>query len=252
MPYIDLRYTPRETGDISFSSIDIKKTHRGVVEEILKYLCSVLIGIQKERDLGARDEVSYIVAEEEYNKFGEKTHLHYHMNLSVPHHSGNYEFKKETIQKYLNREFNMKGNKMYCLRVHNDIPDDVERWWRYTCKQSIPIMKSGDFTDECVKEMYMIASAEYEQRKKENCETRQKMIDKNNFRSKIAKHLKEAVSKRDKHGCKLSDKMLWLAIAQFYRDNHMTPAYGKLDDLVIDMKVEIGYITLEDYYEMTH
>ena len=251
MPYIDLRYTPMESGDISFSSISIKNTHRGVVEKLINYISSVLVGIQSEREMEARDEVSYIVSEEMYNKFGEQTHLHYHMNFSVPHHAGNYEFKKETIQKHLNREFKLKGNKMYCLRVHSDMPKDVERWWRYTCKQGKPIMKKN-FSDIEVDEMYKIASAEYEQRKIENCETRQKLIDKNNFRNKIVKHLKDAVSKRDKHGCKLTDKMLWLAIAQFYRDNHMTPAYGKLDDLVIDMKVEIGYITLEEYYETTH
>jgi len=236
MVYIDLRYTPQQNAD-----------H---YEIIYLFIVNYLTNVQQERDVSIRDDVKYIIAREEFNKFGEKTHLHYHMNFYIPHHSGNHEIKKDNIQKQLNRNFNLKGNKMYCLRVHHDIPTDVDRWWNYTCKQGINgIIVSSGFRECEIANMVMISSAEYEQRKKENCETRQKLMDKNNFRNKLIIHMKKIKSQDRPH---LTDKEIWLEIAGFYRKSHMTPPYNKLDDIVVDVKVELEYLSLDKYYDLTH
>lgn len=235
MVYIDLRYTPQETDNY---------------EVIYKYIIKILDDAQKERDSATRDSVKYIVVREQFNKFGEKTHLHYHMNFHIPHHSGNDDIKKDNLQKQLNRNLKLKGNKMYCLRVHHDIPTDVDRWWNYTCKQGINgLVVSAGFSQIDLETMVMIASAEYEQRKKENCETRQKLMDKNNFRNKLIIHMKK-IKSQDRP--RLTDKQIWLEVAGFYRKSHMTPPYNKLDDIVVDVKVELEYLSLDEYYDKTH
>jgi len=236
MVYIDLRYTPQENDES---------------ERIYLYIVNYLKNVQQEREVGARDDVKFIVAQEQFNKFGEKTHLHYHMNFYIPHHPGNDEIKKDNLQKQLNRNLGLKGNKMYCLRVHHDMPQDVDRWWNYTCKQGINgIVMSQGFRHVEIENMVMISTAEYEQRKKENCETRQKLMDKNNFRNKLIIHMKKSKSHPDRP--RLTDKEIWLEIARFYRKSHMTPPYNKLDDIVIDVKVELEYLSLDKYYDLTH
>ena len=78
------------------------------------------------------------------------------------------------------------------------------------------------------------------------------MINKNNFRQKLMKHLHECLDSRLEKGIMVSDKLLWIAIAEYYRKNHTTPPFMKMDDLVVDVKVELKYITLEEYYDIKH
>ena len=58
-----------------------------------------------------------IWVKERYNKFGEITKEHYHLNWELI--ETGIKIKKDTIQKILNRKYHLKGNKMYCLRVHD-------------------------------------------------------------------------------------------------------------------------------------
>jgi len=239
--YIDLRYTPQKS--------ELGETK---VCEILQFFHD----LNREKQNFLQDhmqvKMKYLVAREEYNKFGEKTHLHYHINMELDTENIRVKpYKKDTIAKALNRKLELKGNTMYCLRIHES-PDNLERWWRYCTKQSIPFKSSSHFSEEEKDEMHKIAKAEYEQRVCENKETRDKINNKNNFRQKLAKHLHDKLDDMLKRNYKVSDKQLWLAIAQYYRDNHTTPPFMKMDDLVIDMKVEIKYMTLEEYYDLKH
>lgn len=245
MVYIDLRFTPQQP-------YTVEPTPINKVKEIVHWFNKLNSEKQHFLDNQFRLPMKYLVAMEETNKFGEKTHLHFHINMELPtDHPLVKPYRKDTIAKALNRHFGLKGNAMYCLRVH-ERPDDVERWWRYTCKQGIPVVSSPDFTEEVKEEMHKIAKAEYQQRVVENQQTRDKLISKNNFRQKLSKHLHEKLDNMLKKGLKVSDKQLWLAIAEYYRASHTTPPFNKMDDLVIDMKVELKYITLEEYYDIHH
>ena len=240
--YIDLRYTPPAD----------EKEHEKKVNNILNFFIELNNDKQSYLDDIFRIKIKYLVAREESNKFGEKTHLHYHINMELcTENPLTKPYRKDTIGKALNRQLGLKGNKMYCLRVH-ETTDNLERWWRYCCKQSIPISCSHHFSEAELKEMNIIAAAEYDQRVVENKATRDKINNKNNFRQKLAKHLHTKLDGMKKHGAMVSDKQLWLAIAEYYRANHTTPPFQKLDDLVIDMKVELEYITLENYYDLKH
>jgi len=243
MVYIDLRYTPQP---------DQQLKPEVMVNRIIEFFKELNNQKQSFLDDIFRIKIKYLVAREEYNKFGEKTHLHYHINMELTSENDLIKpYRKDTISKSLNRQLGLKGNKMYCLRVHES-PDNIERWWRYCCKQSIPIGSSSHFSDEELEEMNKIATAEYEQRVVENKETRDKINNKNNFRQKLSKHLHQKLDNMKKHGHEVSDKQLWLAIAEYYRANHTTPPFMKMDDLVVDMKVELNYITLEQYYDLKH
>ncbi len=243
MVYIDLRYTPPKDAQI------VPET---MVLRILDYFDELNDSKQSFLDAPFRKKMRYLVAREEYNKFGEKTHLHFHINMELETENPLVKpYRKDTIGKQLNRQFALKGNAMYCLRVHES-PENISRWWRYCCKQSIPMSSSPCFSKEEKEEMNKIAMSEYEQRVVENQATRDKINNKNNFRQKLAKYLHEKLDTRLKHGIMVSDKQLWLAIAEYYRKNHTTPPFMKMDDLVIDMKVELKYITLEEYYDLKH
>jgi len=243
MVYIDIRYTPPP---------DLMMPGETMVLRILDFFEELNNQKQSFLDDIFVVKMRYLVAREEYNKFGEKTHLHFHINMELStHHALIKPYRKDTIAKALNRQLGLKGNAMYCLRVHES-PDNIDRWWRYCCKQSIPFSSSPCFSVEEKEEMTKIAKAEYEQRVVENKETRDKINNKNNFRQKLSKHLHTKLDGMLQHGQKVSDKQLWLAITKFYRDNHTTPPFQKLDDLVIDMKVEINYISLEEYYDLKH
>ena len=243
MVYIDLRYTP---------PADTTINPKIIVLRILEFFEELNDAKQHFLDDLFRTKMKYLVASEEYNKFGEKTHLHFHINMEcTTEHPLIKPYRKDAIAKQLNRKLGLKGNAMYCLRVHEN-PENIERWWRYTCKQGIPFSSSPDFKEEEKEEMHKIAKAEYEQRVVENQATRDKIQNKNNFRQKLAKHLHEKLDSMTKRNYQVSDKQLWLAIAEYYRDSHTTPPFMKMDDLVIDMKVELKYITLEEYYDLKH
>lgn len=243
MVYIDVRYTP---------PADLVMPAETMVLRILDFFDELNKQKQSFLDDMFIVPMKYLVAREEYNKFGEKTHLHYHINMELStEHPLIKPYRKDTIGKALNRQLALKGNAMYCLRVHES-PDNIDRWWRYCCKQGIPFSSSPHFTAEDKEEMVKIATAEYEQRVEENKATRDKINNKNNFRHKLSKYLHSKLDGMLKHGEMVSDKHLWLAIAKYYRDNHTTPPFQKLDDLVIDMKVELNYISLEQYYDLKH
>lgn len=243
MVYIDIRYTP---------PADAIANHEMMCNRVLEFFKDLNSAKQHFLDDIFRKKMRYLVAREEYNKFGEKTHLHYHINMELDTENPLVKpYRKDTIAKALNRQLGLKGNAMYCLRVHES-PENIDRWWRYCCKQSIPISSSPCFSAEEKEEMHLIAKAEYEQRVVENKATREKINNKNNFRQKLAKHLHLKLDGMKKKGHMVEDKWLWIAIAKYYRDNHTTPPFQKLDDLVIDMKVELNYITLEDYYDLKH
>ncbi len=289
MVYIDLRYTPQievedEDGntmqDLSLNNV------RDVIDFMLKYLTHIVqkdkwdkTGIHHKKwkvcdpyhadnltDDGFWlawseyvDRPKWICNYELYNKFGERTHLHYHMNFYIPDHKFNRPVKKDSLAKQLNRTLGLKGNKMYCLRVHHDIPENVDRWWRYCLKQNTlpPLAHDCEWCDgfeqEEIDSMHVLAADEYEQRKIENCAARQKMADKNNFRYKLVKHFKKKADDRQASGgARLDDKQLWCAIASYYMEHNMTPPFGKMDDVLIDLKVEIGYLDIHDYYDLTH
>ena len=247
MVYIDLRHTPPADYEERF-----KESHMVMVNAIINYFKDLNSERQSYVTAEHRAQLKYLVVCEEHNKFGEKTHLHYHINMELFSDSPYVKpYRKDSLAKALNRNLGLKGNAMYCLRVHTD-PDNIERWWRYCCKQHIPIDNSDHFSEDELVEMNKIAKAEYEQRVVENNQTRDKMINKNNFRQKLMKHLHECLDSRLAKGIMVSDKLLWIAIAEYYRKNHTTPPFMKMDDLVVDVKVELKYITLEEYYDIKH
>lgn len=73
-------------------------------------------------------------------------------------------------------------------------------------------------------------------------------MDKNNFRNKLIKHL---CKKHDEKNYK-EDVEMFCDICEFYKSNSMTAPFRKLDDLVVDMKVELGIITYKEYYYLNH
>jgi len=253
MPYIDLRITPEEVPMIAAGTVDgvcveCPEPHQcGLVLNLHETLERINRENQEKIGLPVIQKIpKFIWVKEIYNKFGEITKAHYHLNWELV--ETGIKIKKDTIQKLLNRKYQLKGNKMYCLRVHDALDEDGhERWWRYVTKQIKPLKFHG-FTEEQINNFHCLANDEYEQRKKENNLTRDKLLDKNNFRNKLIKHL--CIKHNEKPY--QEDVKIFCDICQFYKKASMTAPFRKLDDLVIDMKVEMGLITYEEYYYINH
>ena len=250
MVYIDIRLTleeaekacdkPWKVGDEILK--EPEPHQNGIVHALHNYL-TAKNGKHHRELIIETIPMKWIWVKEKFNKYGELTKTHYHLNWWMA--DGGYQFNQDSFRKYINT-MGFKGVKVYCMRTHKDIGDS-DRWWRYTCKQSVPLTYSG-FTKAEIDEFHLLANDEWEQRKIENIAKRQKLEDKNNFRNKLIKHLKKIYTECEPE----SDKQIFCDIAKFYRKSHQTAPFKKLDDLVIDMKCEIGLLTVEEYYDITH
>lgn len=253
MPYIDIRITPEETETIACGVKDgvcvesPEPQNCGLVLNLHNTLEKINRENQEKLGLPVIKEIPrFIWVKEIYNKFGEVTKPHYHLNWELI--ETGITIKKDTIQKMLNRKYHLKGNKQYCLRVHQHLDEDGhERWWRYVCKQKIPSVYKG-FTEDQIQQFHCLANDEYEQAKKRNLKSRDKLMDKNNFRHKLIKHL-EVLHKQNAY---LEDVDIFCDICEFYKSNSMTAPFRKLDDLVVDMKCELNILTYRQYYYINH
>ena len=188
------------------------------------------------------EPIRYIVGRENHNKFGEEIKDHYHISLELEE-----PINLDTFRKMLNRKYGIKGNNMYCLRQHLDLKENSERWWRYPVKQH-PAVASNGFTPLELEVLHTAGQDEYNQRVKENLIAKEKLMNKNNFRNKLIKNLNELYNEVGQP----TDKQIYIDIYKYYKNNHQTAPLKKLDDLVIDIKLELGYLTIEEYYTIRH
>lgn len=227
MKYLDLRITPSLAGTEYPSSMTPLTLALGHLKRVTQPL-------------------RYIVAEEEFNDHGEKTHKHYHIALEYNEVDQEKPLKKDTLQKWI-RTLNFKGNS-YCVRLHESI-DDIDRWFRYCCKEKD--IDSYNFTAEELEGYRILAKDEKARTVLYHKQSQEKQDAKNNFRNKMFKHFKELID-NNPNGEKPSDKTIWCNFADFYREKHSTPPWKKLDDIVIDFKAHMQYISMEGAYEMFH
>ena len=256
MVYIDLRLTleeARAANPKTFNSMleDVNvlepEPHMcGLVRNIHQYLMIKNNKIQKELypDLPVKP-MKWIWVKERWNKYGELTKAHYHLNWWLV--DTGKPFKQDSFRKWLNGVCQLKGIKVYCMRTHADI-GDTDRWWRYTCKQSVPLSYWG-FTQYEISEFHKLANDEWEHRKQENIAKRQKLEDKNNFRNKVFKHCIELFKDKPQQ----PDIEIYVAICEFYHKSHQTAPLKKMDDVVVDVKVNaLKYLTFREHYLLTH
>ncbi|AXH74933.1 MAG: putative capsid protein [Cressdnaviricota sp.] len=190
------------------------------------------------------DAQDYVMGEEKTNKFGEPTHQHYHINFYTEK-----EIKKDSVQKWIRNTFNLKGKEQYCVRVHIDL-EDRNRWWRYPMKEKLIIHSKGledALMGTTVKQLKMLAKDEKKRQIEQNLKTRQNLMDKNAFRDNMFRHFKDEYKDNIPE-----DKKLWCDMSMYYIRHSKTPPFGKLDDTVVDFKVSVGAITIEEVYEIKH
>lgn len=236
MSFCDIRITTEEIGNIgreldALGAVDLYKHRR-------------LITIIKADLLRKYEVENMVIGEEKTNKFGEQTKIHYHINFYCDD-----EIKKDTIQKWFRTAHNVKGNSQYSIRVQPELKDHY-RWWRYPIKEKTFWIKNP--------EMFQQFGVTYEEAKRQavdernrqiemNLKTRQSLMDKNAFRDKMFRSLKEEYQETS-----VTDKKIWCDIGSYYIRHSKTPAFGKLDDMVIDFKVSTGLVTIEEVYEFRH
>lgn len=180
------------------------------------------------------DNSRYLVAHETTNKFGEPCSAHYHINIH-----GEVPIKKETLQKWFNKN-GAKGNKAYCIQIREDV-DDEGRWWRYCCKEAL-LLHHG-FTDEDIAKMVEMAISERAHQITTNLKTRDRLVNKNQFRDKLFKHLK------DNHTTVRDEKKLIRLVGEYYQDQGKTPPFCKLEDIVLDYLIVVKSMSWDEFIE---
>ena len=184
----------------------------------------------------------YIIGEEVTNKEGQLTHLHYHIHLET-----NADVKKDTLQKHCRDKFNWKGKEMYAIQVLHQLDGEGDRWWRYPLKEKL-LMTGGDFSDMDLAQMEVLAKDEKARTQELLATSKEREQFKNQFRDKMY----QAFKKKYESGDEPDNKLLWCEIAKYYYECGKTPPYRTLDDVVDDIRVFLGYMSVEDLYDIRH
>lgn len=195
---------------------------------------------------------TYIISAEKTNKFGEATHFHYHYKCNTLASKS-----KDAIQKWL-REHGCKGVKAYACNTHED-PKDEMRWWRYALKEQDTIKTSCSLRwgrncpgrafdesqeDEVTLELWRKMAVDERQKQIEmNLASRDREINKNQFRDKMFKKLKEENENATR-------RTLFKAIFKHYQAAGKTPPEAqRIYNVVIDFQVWAGELDLDDYFD---
>lgn len=223
MCYLQLRITPVHCTKVSFAWEYIEG------EEVSnKYFIRNLLDYVK------MNPSHILIADEATNKFGEPCEQHYHVNIH-----GKKSIEKAALQKWLNRH-GAKGNKAYCVQIREDV-DDEGRWWRYCCKENLAY--AYGFSGEEVNRMVEMATSERAHQVATNIKTRDRLVNKNQFRDKLFKHL------IDDHGECRHKRLLIKHVGKYYQDQGKSPPFNKLADIVMDYLICIKAITWEEWID---
>ena len=228
--YIQLRITPEFCGEPVFF-----KSKKLVIQELCDYF----------KQFG--DILNIAACEESLNKFGETTSTHWHVNLVLDDHIR--DFKKDSFQAWFRRrKYLPKGNKCYAIAIVGD-PDDEDRWWRYLLKETdAPFVT--DFPEEFKANFEVQVAMAQDERKlqiERNIAARERALQNDSFRLKCYSSILEMFNSRDP--ASLNDRMIYCEIMRYYQANNKIPPFNTGMNMVIDFKVHVGLMTIEDYYD---
>lgn len=221
MTYISVRITPEHCKELTFSWI-LEKSDSGNMGCFWPHFTSFF----------SDENTRYLVAHEATNKFGEPCSQHYHINIH-----GEMSVQKETLQKWFNKH-GAKGNKAYCIQVREDVEDEG-RWWRYCCKEAL-LLHSG-FSVEDLGKMVEMAVCERAHQVKTNVKTRDRLVNKNQFRDKLFQYLKA------KHPHVSCECALIQLVGEYYQDQGKTPPFSKLGDVVLDYLIVVKSMSWREF-----
>lgn len=221
MTFLSVRITPEHCKDVDFSW-DFGKCSSENEQCFWDVFTSSFLD----------DECRYLVAHEATNKFGEPCSQHYHINIH-----GKISVKKETMQKWFNK-FGAKGNKAYCIQICEDVEDEG-RWWRYCCKESLLLHRG--FSVEDLSKMVEMAVSERRHQVATNVKTRDRLVNKNQFRDKLFKYLKE------KYPNETNRVKLIQLIGEYYQEQGKTPPFSKLGDVCLDFLISMKHMSWQEY-----
>lgn len=224
--FISIRITPK--------FCELKNDPDNEKFRLLSWVNNLRIHLKSENEM-------CLVGFENLDKKGRETHPHYHINLYCED-----IVKKDTLAKWMRNNFNISGKQAYCLQVFGDVDDEL-RWWRYCCKEKL-IFQNGFKSDE-IKEMTLLAKDERKNQIQSNLKLEAKIEDKNCFREKLISHFKEYYKEVTDQP---TYKELWLEVAAYYRNKSKTPNFDGLKNIVIDVQLSLGLLTLEEVFNLKH
>jgi len=230
--YLQLRITPQFTTDPCVCRTNL------ITSALVEYL--------------DRDNIeTFAVCSETLNKFGEKTHPHWHFNIV-----GDFpDLRKDSFQAWFRRRpFGPKGNKSYSFKMVGD-PEDENRWHRYLLKETntlqgckgIPLFPEG--FDRTLNEA--LAQDERKIQIKRNLDARERMLQTSSFKTVMfADILKEL--QKENNGSKFKFYDIWFLIQGYFRHKGKVVPYSTLPDYTYDFMITYGIITPAEYFMQRH
>lgn len=224
---IDIRLTPSLSSPLSHNTGSLPPLLTDAHDsQFLRFLRLKIEGWRKNGAPNNFNTISQqVLGFETKNKFNEDTHPHYHYNMIVEQHEDNYKNNqqfKSSLQEWF-RSQGYKGN-AYCVRVNADVKDE-KRWLRYP-------MKQGNFITQGIEDatqLSLLAQDEFARQVEMNLKSRQRNLDKNQFRDKLWKHLDDLKI--------TGDKEIAQAIFHFYNDNGRDAPIFDLQNKVLNYQI---------------
>jgi len=228
--FIQLRITPEFCGEPSLLQ------NKGLVtNELLEYF----------KKYGDVEYVAGVV--EHLNKFGEETNVHWHINLVLDSHIA--DFRKDSFQAWFRRRnYLPKGNKCYSIAITAD-PDDENRWWRYLLKENSDTFVNN-FPDDFKHEFDIQVAMAQDERKlqiERNVLARDRALLNDSFRLRCY----NAINQYNEDVAP-SDRTIFCDIMRYYMSNNKVPPFNTGMNMVIDFKCHMGYISIENYYDLRY
>lgn len=231
--YFKLRLTPGVIFDLSDTENPTTESRR-FCKRIIKEIIS------------KNDLACYSCGYELLNKYGETTKAHYHFVFEDDSGKTKDAIRKQIIRFSEKLGHKLRGNAMYSLGQDEE-PDDINRWLRYSHKQSQegdkPFTWGNKFpSDFNYAEQQKLAIEEFKRTSSQLVKNRDKIAEKETFYDKIVKYLEEKGLK--------DLKSIHIAIQQFYIQEKKPINYSTVDGYTITYMLSNQLMSPEEGFEL--
>lgn len=204
------------------------------------FALGIIKALLKRKDV---EEDMYITADEVLDKYGRKTHRHFHFNFIC-------DGKKDTLQRFirrwfLEREYICNNANCYALSVYDE-PDDEIRWWRYCMKEKViaSLTRLDSFTITQIEEFKICARDERKRSIQANLAYEKKQKEKSSMFDRIKKHL----SKMDLK----TFRSINIEIVKYYVSEGKPICVRTVDGYTNNYMLSSKLITYEEFYNQYH
>lgn len=185
---------------------------------------------------------------ENFNKFGEPTHEHFHFNIELDDHIT--DLTPEKIQRKIRAiSCRPSGPRAYAVKVLEELNDE-NRWWRYLLKEKggAAYLTEPSFPDNFDIEINkLMAQDERSIQINRNLKAREKTLQTHSFRNKMYAHFDKQYKQDEITKCKIFSDFI-----QYYQDDNRVPPFNTMMNMVYDYLVYSNRLSAEEFFKLKY